>query len=235
MYINKLRPAIAMIELIFSIVIMGFVLLSAPMLIRTASKSTTVALQQEGVNEVSARINMILTYEWDENNAKGICASWPTVLGVADGDDELNPVGGTRKRRGVPAASHSHTFDCLGDVLDATAAVGMEGDGILDDQDDFADTNLTNVLLGNGGKDYLEQAQINIATHVNYATDAANYQGHKTFAFNFDPNTVAGPTNIKAIAVTLTSTSGVEELNKTITMHAFSCNIGSYRFASRTF
>ena len=37
--IKKMRPAIAMIELIFAIVIMGIVLMSAPRLISTAAKS----------------------------------------------------------------------------------------------------------------------------------------------------------------------------------------------------
>ena len=63
-----LRPAIAMIELIFSIVIMGIVMMSAPMLISTASNSTSVVLQQEGINQAVSRITMMLSYPWDEAN-----------------------------------------------------------------------------------------------------------------------------------------------------------------------
>jgi len=63
------RPAIAMIELIFAIVIMGIVMMSAPMLVSTASKSGFVAIQQEGISEVASQLNMILSYAWDENNA----------------------------------------------------------------------------------------------------------------------------------------------------------------------
>ena len=63
------RPAIAMIELIFAIVIMGIILMSAPMLISTAAKSGYVAIQQEAINEAASRVNMIMTFHWDANSA----------------------------------------------------------------------------------------------------------------------------------------------------------------------
>ena len=85
--IQHMRTAIAMIELIFAIVIMGIVLMSAPMLISTASSTTTVALQQEGINEASSRISMILTYPWDQNDINDSCIS--PVLHVSSGDSEL--------------------------------------------------------------------------------------------------------------------------------------------------
>jgi len=43
------RKAIAMIELIFAIVVMGIVMLSAPMLVNKATQSSYVALQQESI------------------------------------------------------------------------------------------------------------------------------------------------------------------------------------------
>ena len=67
---NKImRPAIAMIELIFAIVIMGIILMSAPMLISTATKSGYVAIQQEAINEAASQINMIMGYHWDEGSS----------------------------------------------------------------------------------------------------------------------------------------------------------------------
>ena len=38
---------------------------------------------------------------------------------------------------------------------------------------------------------------------------------------------VAGTTNIKFVQSRLTSNSGIEELNKSITLTAFSCNLGT--------
>ena len=69
MYKKTLRPAIAMIELIFALVIMAIVLMSAPMLISTATKSGYVAIQQEAINAAASQVNMIMGYHWDENSA----------------------------------------------------------------------------------------------------------------------------------------------------------------------
>jgi len=48
-------------------------------------------------------------------------------------------------------------------------------------------------------------------------------------------STTSGTTNIKLISVTLTSTSGVNELNKTIVLRAFGCNIGAAELEVRRF
>ncbi len=49
-YTQIRRPAIAMIELIFAIVIIGIVLMSVPQLISTAAKSGYVTIQQEAIS-----------------------------------------------------------------------------------------------------------------------------------------------------------------------------------------
>jgi len=222
------RPAIAMIELIFSIVIMGIVLLSAPMLISVASKSTSVALQQEGINEAASRINMILTYDWDENNINVPCGGNPSILHTR-GNSILEA------RKGVPINSNSHKYNCIGTEYNATA-IGPEGSDI-DDLDDFDDVGLVEVKLGTGGKDYIENPDttgdtVEIATSVKYVSDTANYT--KNFAYDFNYTSAPGDTtNIKAIKVTLTSSSNEKELEKEISMYAFSCNIGSYNYAKR--
>lgn len=226
------RKAIAMVELIVAIVVMGIVLLSAPMLISTASQSTSVALQQEGINEASARINMILTYDWDENNINVPCGSTPSIL-VTAGDDELNEVPGTQTRLGVPLNSKSHTFNCNGNEYNATA-IGKEGTDI-DDIDDFNNVTLKatlkDVKLGTGGTDYIEQTTVNIATNVTYSSDGADYT-QQTIQYDFSPTGSApGTTNIKRISVVLTSSNSAKELQKNIVMHAFACNLGSYSYA----
>jgi len=228
---TSLRPAIAMIELIFSIAIMGIVLLSAPMLISMASKSTSVALQQEGINEASSRINMILTYDWDENNINVPCGGTPSIL-HANGDDVLNSVAGTQTRRGVPANSNSHSFNCNGSEYNATV-IGQEGADI-DDLDDFNDVGLVKVDLGTGGEDYIENpdntgTQVQIETDIKYISDTADYDTEFSYNYDFGSNP-SDTTNIKAIRIILTSESDEKELDKEITMYAFSCNIGSYTY-----
>jgi type II secretory pathway pseudopilin PulG len=95
----KLRPAIAMIELIFAIVIMGIVLMSVPNLIRTTEKSGYVTIQQEAINEVSTHLNVVLSYHWDENDTydtddtdeNDTNKSYPSpILRVTNGDPGLD-------------------------------------------------------------------------------------------------------------------------------------------------
>ena len=227
----RVRSAIAMIELIFAIVVMGIALMSAPMLIATASKSTTVALQQEGINEAASRVSMILTYPWDQNDTNDSCI--PPVLHVVNGDNELNESTANR-RIGVPVGSNSRTFKwCNGTELNASP-IGKEGNEI-DDQDDFDGTtvHLTADATGSGGTDYIEQTTIDINTTVSYIGDSANYASK---SFSYTPQSGSGSsTNIKEIQVTLTSSSSETELQKNITLKAFSCNIGGIEYAHREF
>lgn len=235
---KTVRPAIAMIELIFAIVIMGIAMLSAPMLISTAVKSTTVALQQEGINEASARINMILTYDWDANNVK-YCYGSPSILHTTNGDPELEAENGGNRRMGVAihtAPVSTHTFNCAGTEYNATV-IATEG-GILDDIDDFNGSSTLKVITGLGagsdvGVDYIEKETVKIATTVQYGDDNATYSDQTIQGI--DPFSAApgGTTNIKTISTTLTSDNTAKELQKKITLRAFSCNLGSYQFYSR--
>ena len=87
---NIMRKGIAMIELIFAIVIMGIVLLSAPTLISTATQSGLVAVQQEAIAASSSEIGMILTRDWDEAGTDETTES--PILIVNNGDAELEMV-----------------------------------------------------------------------------------------------------------------------------------------------
>ena len=234
MHISIKRPAIAMIELIFAIVIMGIVMMGAPMLVSMASKSVTVALQQEGINEAASRVSMLLTHAWDEQDTGDSCT--PPVLRVSTaGDSELNVVTGNR-RVGIPFNSNSRTFNCgtINEMNASTTLGGDPGDTVKDDVDDFTNTTLVVDTSGAGGKDYIEQTTVSIATAINYISDAATYSS-TTIAYA-PGGAPATSTNIKAITVTLTSTAGsAAELTKNIVLSAFSCNIGGYEFVSREF
>jgi len=222
MKISYKRPAIAMIELIFSIVIMGIVLMSAPMLISTATQSTFVALQQEGINEAASRVSEILTYAWDENNTHNSTCISPT-LHVSNGDNKLD-VNNSNRRVGVPIESDFRTFKCGTEEYNASS-LGLEGSE-KNDIDDFSNNSqLVEIISGSGGTNYIEKTTVNIATSIYYATDTALYNKEE-FSYAFPHVSTVATTNIKGITVTLTSTSTTTELSKTIILHAFSCNIG---------
>lgn len=237
---NPLRPAIAMIELIFAIVIMGIILMSAPMLISTAAKSGYVAIQQEAINEASSRVNMIMGYHWDENSADETMLDpiLQTASPVGDLAESTYIDGnGTGRRIGTPLESYRSFLRPDGSRLTATAAGALGSDGIDNDMDDFIGIIGLNLAGTGTGTNYVE-TNVNIETEVFYIADTANYNPAGN-TINFDANFAqesATTTNIKRITTTLTSdAASPDELDKTIILHAFSCNIGGYKLEERDF
>ncbi len=234
---NILRPAIAMIELIFAIVIIGIALLSAPMLISTSTKSGYVAMQQEGINEAATKVNMIMGYHWDENNVNESFLA--PILHTNNGDSNLNESGTSGRRAGTPLVSQRTFIRADGQEFNASV-IGSEA-GDRDDIDDYnGNTNLSSIETAR--VNYVETTSININTIVSYIADTpggGNYSdpgGDEKLTFSPDFSSTGTPTtDIKKIVVTLTSTSGMDELEKTIILNAFSCNIGSYRLEDRVF
>ena len=233
------RPAIAMIELIFAIVIMGIVMMSAPMLISTASNSGYVAIQQEGINEAATQVSIMMDYPWDENNTVDTNT---TVLNVSSGFAQLN---GTlimpKRRAGTPPNSNRVYLNDAGIDDTNASAIGLDGAETIantDDIDDFNGTTVNLNLIAASVADYIEKGgAIQIARTVSYMNDnALNYStGGVSGILTYTPVFANTPpsTNIKRLQATLTSTSGVNELQKTIILHAFSCNIGTYKLEER--
>ncbi len=240
---TQMRAAIAMIELIFAIVIMGIVLMSAPMLIDTAAKSTYVALQQESIAAASSEIGLILTHHWDEGNTD-LNKSAPIL--VTQGNSGLNEKGNTGRRAGTPESSRRSFYTSLGEDINASIKADFTAEGDLDDIDDFdgGDTELkiydaenTTARVG----DYVD-TDITIRTTVSYISDVptngATYLGSSsslTLNNPFNTSAAAATSNIKLVNVVLTTNNTVAELNKTITLNAFSCNIGTYHLNRKSF
>jgi len=245
----KYKKAMAMIELIFAIVVMAIVLMSAPRLIATANQSGFVAIQQESINEASSRLNMILGYHWDEQDADENFYD-PILICSASSDSNLSEYNNTARRIGTPKESTRSFVRDDGKEFNATAPSDLGLDigetiGNEDDIDDFHGSviSLKTVEL-NPNADYVEKGgDINISTTVSYISDnivltSGTYENpgaDKGLTFDLNPSAVAGETNIKYIRTTLQDISNVEELNKTITLNAFSCNIGSYKLEKRSF
>ena len=240
-----MRPAIAMLELIFAIVIMGIILMSAPQLISTAAQSGYVAIQQEGINEAASQVNMIMGYHWDEKDTDERYIDPILDVSVSgNGDTELDEEGNSSRRLGTPEESYRSFVRSDGVDLVASAPSSF-GNADLnetekDDMDDFANSDTSLVFIPEttyeaNQADYIETSTIDIARDVVYSNDAANYNQS---SITFDPSftDAGGRTNIKSIIVTLTSSSTAEELNKKeITLRGFSCNIGGYKLEEREF
>ena len=230
-HIAGFRPAIAMIELVFAITIMGIALMAVPNLLTISSKSGFVTLQQEAINEASAHISAIMTYAWDENDTNE--SFLPPILKVSNGDSELDEDGNSGKRAGTPIESYRKFITSGGFRLDASATLGKDSDDTEnDDIDDFNGESTGLIVVQESNSDYVDK-NVTMTTTVEYMDDTANYDSN---SFTFNPfNTKSGTTNIKQITVRLTSDSGVSELSKDIVLRAFSCNIGSYHLERKSF
>jgi hypothetical protein len=241
MLITQLRKGIAMIELIFAIVIMGIVLMSAPMLVSQASNSGLVMVQQEAIAAASTNIGMILTRHWDEQDTN---ESMESPILVANGSSELNEATDadgnlTGRRAGTPVLSYRSFLTSLGGRLNASAVLGAESG----DDDDIDDFNGQTITLGTPATadatttevgDYADTS-LQLATAVSYINDGSGYNGSSmTFNSPFG-SAAAGTTNIKAVSTTVTSGSHDAALGTNITLRAFSCNIGTYQLEERSF
>jgi hypothetical protein len=233
----KMRNGIAMIELIFAIVVMGIVLMSAPTLISTAANSGLIAVQQEAIAASSSELGMILTRDWDEASTDETTESPILIVtnGHADLEMTLAPDGNSSGRRaGTPTTSSRKSFSSAGGLeRAATLAAAFEAENDDDDMDDFNSDTITLTGIRYALSD-LADLSISIDTNVTYISDApsAGSYNSETLTFNnpFD-NPIGGTSNIKSITAQTTSTN----LETSITLQAFSCNIGTYTLKTRSF
>ncbi len=237
-----MRPAIAMIELIFAIVVIGITLMSAPMLINQASTSGYVAIQQESIAHAASQMGLILTRAWDEQDTNATLGS--PILSTTYTNTQLDFTT-TTPQAGMTIGSPSRVYTHVGipGVL-VPASNTLQADGAdEDDIDDFdgLDYNLSvfnseNIATAIG--DVIDK-NIAISVNVEYGDDipkgvsaGASINGYQntniTFSNPFNNSAVTGTSNIKLITVVLTTSAPTAELNKSISLGAFSCNIGSF-------
>jgi len=237
---RKMRNGIAMIELIFAIVVMGIVMMSAPMLVSTAAQSGLVAVQQEAIAASSSEIGMILTRDWDEAGTDETTES--PILIVSNGNSELDMVLGpdgnsSGRRAGTPTTSSRKSFSSVSSVeLDATLAASFTTDVDVDGNDDIDDFNsdtitLTGIRYAQGD---LADTSITIDTTVSYVSDTPSSGSYNSSILTLNnpfDNNVTGTSNIKIITAQTASTN----LDTSIRLQAFGCNIGTYTLKTRSF
>jgi len=232
-----LRPAIAMIELIFAIVVIGITLLSAPLVLNQSIQSSTIAMQQESIAAAATQIGLIMTQNWDENDSNDTTGY--NILNVATGDAAL--AFGTRDLNST-YSTRVMNDPALSLFAKATNGANLGKEVLSDvrnnDIDDYnnEEYNLTlyageNAYLSNNKGEYLD-TRIVMENNVSYGIDAvANAAGYAADPIDFNNPFRTSPTstNIKLITVTLTSKSTDSENDKSILLSAFSCNIGTAR------
>jgi type II secretory pathway pseudopilin PulG len=235
------KRGIAMVELIFALVIMGIVLLSAPLLIQQSINSSNVAFQQESIAAVASHTGIILSKHWDEQNAAHAVGVSP-VLQIANpvlpSDYNLSGIDFNNNVSGRTSSVATVTFD-------ASAILGSDGVDDFNDVDDYHNfpitLNVFNAEDSTAGSlgDYVDR-NITINTIVTYANDRPNGNLNTTVinAGNnifLQTNLGVNESHIKFIQTRLTTNSGIDELEKDITLNAFSCNLGTFSIGGQQF
>jgi len=241
-----MKKAIALVELVFAIVIIGITLLSVPNLISTATNSSSQVITQEAIANTASYINIIMSRSWDESSTK---FNNP-ILKVSSGMDELSETnlsfGFKYPRRVGSALSTSRRFitDLNGSLLSANSTLGKEEviDTDPDDIDDFNNIAYSLIYSINNtaiNKEDYKDLNIQINTKIKYIYEAPT-NTPSTFnkssvkfdnPFNYAKVKIDS-TNIKSIEVTLKSAN---DSNKRVILRAFSCNIGGSKLKERKF
>jgi len=236
-----MRRAIAMLELIFSIAIMGIVLMSVPMLITTATQSAQTAFKQESIAITASHANALMSYAWDEQNTQSqlpqqqnwILVTQSTVTELINRPAAVGNAG-AKRRPGTAQASPASSF---GPGKDQELNGQTEDNMSKDDIDDFDGTSvsldsLETAITQKG--DYID-TNLTLSTAVVYGGDSANYSACATSngcAFSQPYSTTAvGTSNIKQVTVNFNSSN----TDTKIQMHFFMCNIGAADLDSGVF
>ncbi|MCH9741474.1 MAG: hypothetical protein K0U38_11645 [Epsilonproteobacteria bacterium] len=240
---KNFKRGVAMVELIFAMVVIGIVLLSSPMLIQQSINSSYVALQQEAIAATASHTGVLLSKHWDEGDANHTVGVAPIISITRDPfnldglkDNAGNAIGSVRTSNLIEEINASSigkdlnednrsSFDDIDDYHNESFGITL-----------FSDDETTTISVG----DYVDN-DVNITTSITFAEDRPD--GNTVLAgttvdsgnriFNSDLGATA--TNVKRIQVNLTSNSDTPELNKSITLHAFSCNLGTYTIDGRQY
>lgn len=226
----KSRKGIAMIELIFAIVVIGISLLSIPNLLYTAAESGYTSMQQEAIAAAASDMSLVLTNRWDEANTD---PRLPAIILTTDS----TTTGLTQSTR-TNLKSRTY-FSSTGGTMSASNASTFQnpdtGDIGQDDIDDIP--SITAGHVEDGTQDLIDT--ISVSTTVSYLNDSETTGSWSTATTTYDEPFIAaapgGTSNVKGIVMTLTSGGTTPELQKTIKLKAFSCNIGSYELERKEF
>jgi prepilin-type N-terminal cleavage/methylation domain-containing protein len=218
------KKAFTMIELVITIVIVGIVSLSFPLILTQTSTNINLAMQQEAVLAAKTYIGTILSYSWDENSIMG--GGSAVILDTstsASADNEFNRVVGTNLRAGNVYGTGRRR------MVDAVAATHPSNSDNANpiDIDDFSG-DVSQLVVNQADMDYTFSLQL--TPTISFVDDEADYD-RDDVDFTFRTGAAADSTNIRLIAVRVENVGGGGTTD--ITLRAYSANIGEFELLSK--
>jgi type II secretory pathway pseudopilin PulG len=173
--------AFTLIELIFSIVIIGITFMTIPQIIAVSTNSISLTYESKGLYNAIAQMQLVLSRAWDQNSETANYDVLETGTGV------LTCTGPERNGFYTDDGFHRKCDD----TFTTATAIGME-DAFLDDIDDY-DSDSESVGVGQ---------TFDINTTVTYT----RYQATHTVQNLVDTTTIS---NLKHVQVQVNDTEGV--------------------------
>ncbi|MDR1461050.1 MAG: prepilin-type N-terminal cleavage/methylation domain-containing protein [Campylobacteraceae bacterium] len=235
-----IKKAFSLIELVISIVVIGIVSVSFPLILSQTSNNIAFAMQQEAILETKTYMGIILSYQWDANSL------------FYDGIDRdiitLNVTTGNSKLKAIPAIAGSNVTYRSGHIVGVLRrkmkldSAGMAISPCVASCDEPSvssfndDDAVQNLVVIDGTKNMDSILRLSMKPTIDYVSDdPTNIDGNgydnKNITFKFDFNGKAdNPTNIKKITIT---TTNADDLDNKIVLRAYSSNIGEFQMISR--
>ena len=216
-----MRKGISMIELVISIVVMGIVVTSLPMLLSQTQENNAVAMQQEAILATKSRIAGILTYQWDANSIDTTTSPYEKVLDTStspDADRDFDTVAPLKRAGHVDGILRRRVHP----TNTPTSPNSSEwGNTTIKDIDDF-DGKSDSITVIPQDFDFI--LEIDLSSTVAYIPDTIDINtSNQTAIFSTNVNNHQNnPTNIKMVEVTASSQTNPINL----TLRAFATNIG---------
>jgi type II secretory pathway pseudopilin PulG len=204
--------AFTMIELIFAIVLIGFVMLAIPQMMQSNTRALEGTLAQEAIFLASTQLAQLTTFHWDGNSVDPAQLRSTAKILDTGGNNAYDRVLGTVLRPGgLDQDKHRRFFT---NPLGPANAGGINA---------FA----ASMTGASGAAGYKEN--YNIAAAINYVTDSPVPPA--TFGFSDTPLAAGATSNIKMGVVTISDAGGTV----IATLRAYAANIGEVDYAKRSF
>jgi prepilin-type N-terminal cleavage/methylation domain-containing protein len=209
---QKNSKAFSLFEVVVSIIILGIIATSFPLILESVTKSAkTVTKEKTILNEMSL-MSMIIPFYFDEKNTED--DNFYKDLNASGGDSELynnyNYMYNTYARIGK---KEFYNNELRSGSIDDVSNIGKDsGENDISKYDDIDDFD-----------NYKEEISGHILkVKVFYIDDSANYSD-ENINFTYDYTTKKNKTNIKLIKITS---------DNNITLYYPTCNIGASKFLS---
>ena len=209
-----MRKALTLIELIFTIVILSFVVMVVPKMIYTSNKQLEFSTKEDAIFNLMAKVSDVVFKEYDENNT-----NTDAILLDGNGDLSCNPSTGYR------VGGFKSGRNCLfSDFTESHIGLDDNDNDVPDDIDDYNSSPLNREVEENGHKTYLFSIEVGYTNEWN-----KNYYKNSALVYEFDDSFTPSFTNIKRVKILVSQND-----NNISSISYYSTNIGHTLIQSST-